>query len=110
MPNLELSCPFLSIYGTRPLGAWVYNIFSSMFETTTSPLLGSTILFHCLYKLPIFTPIALAPSGPSIFLRIIILGKVGLLLFVMDLKEMSSSSTPLVMILNIKFIVLLSLE
>jgi hypothetical protein len=51
-----------------------------------------------------------APSGPTILLWIIILGKVRLLLIVMDLRERSNPNTMLVMILNSKLIMLLSLE
>jgi hypothetical protein len=89
---------------------------SSMLKTTACPTLyitpfkRSIILFHCLCKLPIFTPIASAPSGPTIFLQIIILGKVRLLLIVMDLKKSSNSNTTLVIVLNVNLIMLLNLE
>jgi hypothetical protein len=87
-----------------------------MLETTAclalhiTPFRRSTILFHCLCKLPVFTPIASAPSGPTIFLQIIILGKVRLLLIVMDIRQRNSPNTTLVMILNSKLIMLLSLK
>jgi hypothetical protein len=63
-----------------------------------------------LCKLPIFTPIASVPSGPTIFLQIIIPEKVRLRLIVMDLRERSSPNTMLVMIHNSKLIMLLSLS
>jgi hypothetical protein len=75
-----------------------------------TPFKRSTIHFYCLCKLPVFTPIASAPSGPTIFLRIVILGNIKLLLVVMDLRESSSPSMTLVIILNIKLTMLLSLE
>jgi hypothetical protein len=50
------------------------------------------------------------PCGSIIFLRIIIFKKVRLLLIVMDLRMCSSPNTMLVMILNVKLIMLLSLE
>jgi hypothetical protein len=89
---------------------------NSMLETTACPTLnitlfrGSTILFYCLCKLPILTPIASVPSGPTIFLWIIFLGKVKLLLIVMDLTKSNNPNTMMVMILNIKLIMLFSLE
>jgi hypothetical protein len=60
--------------------------------------------------MPVFTPIASAPSGPTIFRQIIIVGKVRLLLIVMDLKKSSSPNMMLVIILNIRLIMLPSLE
>jgi hypothetical protein len=89
---------------------------TNMLETTASltlhitPFRRSTILFHCLYKMPIFTSIVSAPSGPTIFLRIIILKKVRLLLIMIDLREESSPNMTLVMILNSKLIMLFILE
>jgi hypothetical protein len=89
---------------------------SSMLGITACPTLHitpfrrSTILFHCLCMWPIFTPIASVPSGPTIFLHIIILGKVGFLLIVMDLRERSIPNMTLVMTLNSKLIMLLTLE
>jgi hypothetical protein len=50
-----------------------------------------------------------APSGPIIFLQIVILRRTSFLLIVMELRERSSPNTTLVMILNSKFIMLLSL-
>jgi hypothetical protein len=92
------------------------SFLSSMLVTTACPALHitpfrrSTIFFHHLRKLPVVTPIALAPSGPTIFLQIISLERTMLLLIVMDLRERSSPNTMLVMILNSKFIMLLILE
>jgi hypothetical protein len=91
---------------------------SNMLETTVCSTLnitsfkGSTILFHRLCKLLVLTPIASVSNGPTIFLQIIFLGKISLmqiLLIVMDLKKSSNPNTMLVMILNIKLIMLLSL-
>jgi hypothetical protein len=90
-----------------------------MLETTAcltlniTPFKGSIILFHCLCKLSVLTPIASTPNGPTIFLRIIFFGKNRLrqiILIVMDLSKSSSPNSMLVMILNIKLVMLLSLE